>query len=165
MASTYEPIANTTLSSNASSITFSSIPSTYTDLVLIMNFNQDAGGAPTIQFNNDTSTSYSETNLVGDGSSASSHRETSVSNYYCFDYIATSTSVPNTSIIQIMNYSNTTTYKSLLERANVTTGGTGAIVGLWRNTAAINKIFIGRQTAGNYTSGSQFTLYGIKASA
>jgi hypothetical protein len=59
-----------------------------------------------------------------------------------------------------MNYSNTTTFKTMLNRSNVPSTGTGATVGLWRNTAAISSLTITSES-GNLQSGSTFTLYGI----
>ena len=62
MASTYEPIATTTLGSAASSITFSSIPATYTDLRLVLVHTPSAStGNAQMQFNSDTATNYSYT--------------------------------------------------------------------------------------------------------
>jgi hypothetical protein len=165
-ATTYVPIATYTLASSASTVTFGSgqtIPQTYTDLVLVMNFVQTTSGSPVIVFNSDTTSTYSITNLTGSGSSAASNRETNIHNYYSFDYIATSTTNPNLSIIDIMNYSNTTTYKTVLERANNASSGTGAMVGLYQNTNAIKQIDITRQSGGYWSAGSTFTLYGIKA--
>ncbi len=65
-------------------------------------------------------------------------------------------------IQQYQNYSNTTTYKTVLSRCSNPTGGTLAVAGLWRSTAAITSITL-TPTAGNWLSGSTFTLYGIKA--
>jgi len=65
-----------------------------------------------------------------------------------------------------MNYSNTTTYKTLLTRANQASNGVDACVGLWRSTAAINAVSIATTAYGGSSSvqtGSIFTLYGIKA--
>jgi hypothetical protein len=59
-----------------------------------------------------------------------------------------------------MNYSNSTTYKTILGRSNAATSGTSAAVGLWRSTSAINSIEIGTVS---FTAGSTFSLYGIAA--
>jgi hypothetical protein len=67
------------------------------------------------------------------------------------------------SIIDIMNYSNTTTYKTALHRFNDANAIVFAIVGLWRNTAAINQVRVFSTNAVNFAVGSTFTLYGIKA--
>jgi len=166
---TYVAIATNTLSS-AGTVTFSSIPATYTDLVLVINnavsIATNTPGA-CISFNGDTATNYSSTHLEGTGTSALSNRQTSQSNINAGYNIGLSSSStqPATIIINIMNYANTTTYKTTLSRNTQTTGtapGTGATVGLWRSTAAINSIAITAQT-GNFATGTVFSLYGIAA--
>lgn len=68
------------------------------------------------------------------------------------------------SIIQINNYSNSTTYKTAFMRTNTasTYGTVFAIVGLWRSTAAITSITL-TPDAGSFATGSTFSLYGIAA--
>jgi hypothetical protein len=161
---TYTPIATTTLSSAQSSVTFSSISGSYTDLVLVMSPWLTSGADNSkITVNSDTGTNYSRTNLYGDGSSAGSGRGTSESAFYP-DRSAypNTTAGANTVIVSFMNYSNTTTYKTFLARANNTSYGTSAQVGLWRNTSAITSITITHATS-TYASGSTFSLYGITA--
>ena len=155
---TYEPIATNTLSSSAASVTFSSIPGTYTDLVLIFNGTGSTGGNFTFQFNGDTSTNYSATILYGDGSSAGSVR---VSSQSSMNIGGVSTGF-TTDIINIMNYSNATTYKTALGRYARPADEVGAKVGLWRSTSAITSIVVG-VSGGNFATGSTFTLYGIAA--
>jgi hypothetical protein len=164
MPSTYEPIATQTLGSAVNQVTFSSIPSTYTDLILVQNgaFNP-AGGDAFIRFNSDTGTSYSITWLTGSGTAATSGRETSQTRMV-IDINAYPTTGISTRILQIMNYANTTTYKTALSRANNGASGVDAIVGLWRSTAAINRIDLFAWTASfSFDAGTMFTLYGIKA--
>lgn len=163
MATTYEPITTTTTSGNASSVTFSSIAGTYTDLVIIVNGGSSTAADLHIQFNGDTGNNYSRTILSGDGTSATSLRQTSV-NYIRTDnqgYLNT-TFPAATHIINIMNYSNTTTNKTTVSRASNASTGVDASFGLWRSTAAITSINLS-PNAGTLTNGSTFTLYGIKA--
>jgi FlaG/FlaF family flagellin (archaellin) len=76
----------------------------------------------------------------------------------------TSASKVQVSIYQFMNYSNTTTYKTVLGRSNVQDFRVASIVGLWRSTSAINTISLRSDNASyNFTVGSTFTLWGIKA--
>ncbi len=168
MASTYEKIATTTLGSAAASVTFSSISGSYTDLVVIASIKQSATDTLLLRYGNgtlDTGTNYSITVLKGNGSTASSTRASTISSIYA-DYEAYAPSAASTfapDIYQIMNYSNTTTYKTTLARANNAGVGVDAIVSLWRSTSAIN-ILEFRYTGGTtISSGSTFTLYGIKA--
>jgi len=161
MAATYEPIATTTLGSAQSSVTFSSISSGFTDLVLICQGKMVSGTAINnkIQFNGDTGTNYSRTFMYGTGANAYSGRASSVS-FLGFPYWDANSSM---TIVQIMNYSNETTYKTALSRNSQPAETVTAEVGLWRNTAAINSITISRGSTNDFASGSTFTLYGIKA--
>jgi hypothetical protein len=160
--STYTPIATQTLGSAAPSVTFSSIPQGYTDLVLVMSVKGSAANFPTLRFNSDSGSNYSRTILTGNGSAASSARGTSETGAAINYNAQTSTSEFNyNSITHIQNYSNSTTYKTQLTRANQAALGVDAIVTLWRNTAPITEITIYTNT-GNHAAGSTFTLYGIQ---
>jgi len=164
MASTYTPIATTTLGSSQAGVTFSSI-SGYTDLKLVINVGTNVNAYPFIQFNSDTGSNYSLTELLGNGSSASSSRGSSLSHIQTFN-INTTTAIDTMVTWDVMNYANTLTYKTVLERASNAGNGTNAIVGLWRNTAAITSIYVGCINSGvarTFNTGSTFTLYGIKA--
>jgi hypothetical protein len=162
MPSTYEPIATQTLGSATNNITFSSIPSTYTDLILVANIGVSVATANTfIRFNSDSGSNYSVTQLRGNGSSATSHRLSNQTRINT-DYDGFSTSLGSNIIIQVQNYSNSTTNKTTLIRTNEAAYSTVATVGLWRNTAAITSIFFSVDTH-NFITGSSFTLYGIKA--
>jgi hypothetical protein len=159
--STYEKIATYTVPSATPSYTFSTIPATYTDIVLVSSFQAAANGdSAVLQFNGTAGTAYSWTQFIGNGTAASSSRRANT------DAARFANDVPssnfNTSITQIQNYSNTTTYKTLLSRSNTAAISTIALVALWSNTAAINSIKIFCES-GNINTGSTFTLYGIKA--
>jgi hypothetical protein len=162
--STYTPIATTTLGSAAASYTFSSIPSTYTDLVLVMNtlFN-GSDGFISLQFNGDTGTNYSTTSLGGNGSSAYSGRRTSADQFYVMYGGRGDSTSPSSYIINIQNYANTTTHKTQLARSN--NFGTGEVAtegNLWRSFSAINSIKLNAPSSA-FNTGSTFTLYGIQA--
>ena len=162
MANTYEAIATQTLGSAAATVTFSSIPSTYTDLVLVVNGSITSGNENfLIQFNSDTASNYSDTSIGGNGTTAISNRETSNTAIRCNSYGSITTNLSQYNI-SIMNYANTTTYKTTLSRGNNTGTGTSANVGLWRSTSAINAVKL-LPSASTFTSGSTFSLYGIKA--
>jgi hypothetical protein len=159
--STYTPIATTTLASAAASFTFSSIPSTYTDLVLIATGGTVASGqAIFAQYNGDT-TNYSDTVLVGNGSAASSTRASVNGVRIIGRFLGTDGTLNANGILHIMNYSNTTTFKTSINRAN-NSYGTSASVTLWRATpAAINSIALIGDGPSNLLAGTTFTLYGI----
>lgn len=164
MASTYEAIMTYTVPSAQSSYTFTSISQDYTDLVLVANtiVSSGVGYELGLQFNGDTGSNYSDTYLLGDGTSATSGRQ-SLTFADC-GYLASNSGNPNTRIINLQNYSNTTTYKTVLSRgSSVNSGQAIAYVNLWRNTSAISSIKIFSNVGLNYAAGSTFTLYGIKA--
>ena len=163
---TYEAIASTTLGSDTATVTFSSIPATYTDLVLVTDFAVDSAGTygHYLQFNGDTGSNYSHTVLYGTGSAAGSARQSGTTAIYAGAWnTALGTTDREVVIIQINNYSNTTTNKTTLARWSSASIEVGAGVGLWRNTAAINSIFFKGYASAKYKAGSTFTLYGIKS--
>lgn len=162
MPSTYEPIATQTLGSATATVTFSSIPGTYTDLVIVFDGLASASQTFSIQYNGDTGSNYSNTNLGGDGSTASSGRDTSQTSAKMGINYSTGRS---NFILNIMNYANSTTNKTALCRSNAAVGEVNARVGLWRNTAAITSVLIKMDSTATFTSGSTFSLYGIKNSA
>lgn len=159
MPSTYEPIATTTVSSSVANVTFSSIASTYTDLYLVIsNYgNATAGTDIFMRFNSDSGTNYSVTFIYGTGSSALSSRTTNASGLR----MGYNNNYDPMLRINIMNYANTTTNKTVLSRDDAAGNVTEATVGLWRSTAAINAVTI-LASSGNLTAGT-YTLYGIKA--
>lgn len=164
MAITYEPIATTTLGSAQASVTFSSISGSYTDLVLIVNAGMSGTGSSWYAYlNSDTGTNYSTTGLYGNGSTASSSRLSNSGNGILIGSWSGYTTTIKTAIIQFMNYSNSTTYKTNISRYSESDGTVEANVSLWRNTAAITTIQVRNNGGQNFTSGSTFTLYGIKA--
>ena len=161
-ANTYVPIATYTLPSNQTSYTFSSIPSTYTDLVLVVSnlTTTVAGFSIYMEFNADSAANYSETWLNGDGTTATSARRTADTKGFLGGYgSGTSTTNPALAVGHIMNYANATTYKTALVRYSQTSAETNTLVNLWRSTAAINAIRI--FTGGTMVAGTVMSLYGI----
>ena len=162
MAATYEPIATTTLGSAASTITFSSISSTYTDLRLVLFVKTTAGDDLRLRFNTSTSTVYSYTYLYGNGTSASSARQTGTT------YI--NPAQPNQLPTAQFFFDNSRHIflhwlynKTVLCTNSNDLNGSGVIettVGLWRDTSAINQIVLSPAT-GQFSIGTTATLYGI----
>lgn len=158
--STYTPIATTTLGSAATSYTFSSISGSYTDLVCVFNGAITTGPDDVrIQFNGDTASNYSATLLRGSGTATLSAASSNDTVIPYTSYIGTGDG-SSVGIFNIMNYSNTTTYKTMICRGNVAASFVNATTGLWRSTAAITsiKLIAGGST---FKVGSTFTLYGI----
>lgn len=163
--STYTPIATTTLGSAQASVTFSSLGS-YTDIILVSNFGTTAAGNTAgLRFNSDTGSNYSTTQVNGPmpfGSSWRGTNQTSITVFGSPIVDGTPSTLRATGIIHIQNYTNSTTYKSVLSRYGYATGEVIAAVGLWRNTNAITSIDL-VATGTTFLSGSTFTLYGLAA--
>lgn len=167
-AQTYEPIATTTLGSATNAYTFSSIPSTYTDLILVATGTTGASATTTkTNVGNgsiDTGANYSVTRFAGTGSAAAADRTTGET--YCYNewYANWNNTSQAVTIIHFFNYANTTTYKTFLMRGNNVPAGVDTTAGLWRSTSAINTIQIaGRNVGSVLNTGTTLTLYGIKA--
>ena len=165
-----QPIYTRTLTGAAYTITFNSIPQTFTDLVIKISSRTDYStafdGGTVIYFNGDNaSTNYSSTEIQGSGSSAISQRFSS--NPYA--YVGVNDSAGNTANtfgsfeFYIPNYTGSN-YKSftadLVAENNATTGYQNLTAGLWRSTSAITSLsFYGG--SGNYNTNSTFSLYGV----
>jgi hypothetical protein len=156
--STYSTIATTTLGSAQASYTFSSVPSTYTDLVLIVNGSMSALQNIGVEFNGDSGSNYSFMRIYGDGSSALSD---AVSNL-AFSYLGIAGTGQSNLVASIQNYANTTTFKTSLGRGNAPADGyVSTYVSTWRNTSAITSVKVRTAGAGTLSSGMVITLYGI----
>lgn len=169
MPSTYERIASTVLT-GANTITFSSIPQTYTDLVLVVTgFNYATGNAWALRFNADTGNNYSQTQMFTDGSGpgTGSSRNSNLTYGYYGDSVNNNSNVtPNTATVNIFSYTNTNVRKIWNSNSNSNVNGQGytnLITGLWRSTAAITSIELRNDGGANYAATTVASLYGIKA--
>jgi hypothetical protein len=160
MGTTYTLISQTTLSSPSSLITFSSIPSTYTDLVLVYNGKVDyTNFYSVITFNGDTT----KTNYQYNAAVMATSVVSDVGAYAGYGFTA-STTVPSVMVMDINNYASTTSQKTAMSRFSNTTSQAQITNATWRNTAAITQIdLFSYYGAGAYSTGSVFSLYGIKA--
>lgn len=157
----FESIASAT--SSNTTVTFTSIPSTYTHLQIRAIFTSGGASMP-MRFNSDTGSNYSNHTLYGDSSSAgaegNANTDRLLSNNYFYGGFPSS-DYPGVFIIDIHNYASTSTYKTIRVFGGMdNNGGTAPYIALgsgsWRNTNAINSITF----AGNSTG--TFALYGIK---
>ena len=172
MAATYIPIASTTLSTSAASVTFSSIPQTYTDLVLKYSVRSDLGGAGNFGTDlkltiNSSTANQSGTILFGGsgtGSGTGSYRDTIIGGSTGND---TTSNTFAWGELYLPNYagSNNKPFSSETHRENNAANGAvkNIIANLWSQTAAITSLAISG-VSGNFVSGSSFHLYGIKNS-
>jgi hypothetical protein len=152
---TYTPIATTTSSGSSSTISFTSIPSTYTDLRIILN--GVVRNNLLMTFNGVTA-NYSDVEYYGDGSTAYSSQHTNRANIVA-SYV--STTGQSEHLIDVFNYTSSQ-YKTCLIRFSDASYGTGATIGVGQYTSAINQIDLISNGA-NFSSGTTATLYGIKA--
>jgi len=165
--SSYESIETATVGSGgASSVTFSSIPSTYTHLQIRAIARIATGGqAGIIQFNGDTTTTnYYQHGIeaLGSGTPAA----------FASNSFPTILSIPSTAnmyavtVTDILDYTNTNKYKTLkvlTGQEKNTTGELYVLSGLWKNTNAITSILI-KPNASSFAEFTQFALYGINGS-
>jgi hypothetical protein len=165
MPATYEPIAATTLGSAAATISINSIPGTYTDLRLVLVAEGTSGQNTDLifTFNSDTATNYSQTELNGDGATASTRRYTSRANFWAEN--SRTLDWPSLTTLDVFSYAGSTN-KSILMTVNkdnnaINLGVVRQTIVLWRNTSAITSIQISSNTA-NFEIGTTATLYGIK---
>lgn len=171
MPITYTPIATQTLTSATATVTFSSIPQTYTDLVLVTSIFSTSVSGWGMNFNSDvTSGNYGYIVSDGQGTSVQTVRQTAPGRLQIGGWsVATGSSTkPSIGITNIFSYANTTTFKTALSRSQVynstTGGGVDAFSGVWKNTNAITSIVVSLDSGSyNFSAGSTFTLYGIQA--
>jgi hypothetical protein len=169
-ATSYESIATVTVGSGGTStVTFSSIPSTYQHLQIRGIIRNTAANDYTLRgrFNSDTGSNYARHSLKGNGSTASAFGESSQP-YIGFDEIAPlSTGTANAFgalVIDILDYKDSNKNKVTRELAGFDTNGAGRIIfnsGLWQSTSAITQIQF-FMAADNFAEYSTFALYGIK---
>ena len=159
VTNSYESIATVTLGSAASSITFSSIPSTFKHLQLRASAKGTANIYATMRFNGDTTaTNYYSHELRGSGSSASAAAD---NNAYINDLQGTNY---NAIIIDFLDYADTNKYKTTRMLNGLDNNGTGVILfqsNLWKNTAAISSMVFTTNTS-TFAADTKFALYGIK---
>jgi len=169
-------LATVSLTSAASSVEFSSIPQNYTHLQIRGIMKDVTTGAADydamrIQYNGDTGTNYSWHYLKGEGSGSGGAGYASSSSYLWSSTVMRSgtgqTSAYSTSIIDILDYANTSKYKAQRWlngtefNANYPWLGLGS--GLWQSNSAITSIKMYMDTGVNFAAYSHFALYGIKA--
>lgn len=159
MASTYEPIATTTLGSSASSITLSSIPNTYTDFRVVIVGTVNSGGGPSVTFNGDTGSNYSRTYIVGNGSAVSTSTTTSAQS---FNLGYWDTTYPCMATLDVFSYAGSK-YKTALgdvaSDQNSTLGRVQKNIAVWLSTSAITSVTF----SASFDAGTKMTIYGIKA--
>lgn len=157
---TYTPLANLTLSSTATTVTFSSLTS-YRDYRIVVQTQSGSGDSSEIgyRFNSDTGSNYNRVFMLGDGSSAASYTGTNQTSLQV-GYLNPGGLTNN--IVDILDANTTDKHKSVLSRNNMAHAYTFAFAGRWASTSAITSITLS-PLFGNFASGSTFALYGVAA--
>jgi hypothetical protein len=161
---TYTPLATVTLSSSASSVTFSSIPATYRDLILVVNSQQDATTGAGIRFNADSGSNYSHVVMRNSGGSPVSGTFTGTN--FLSSWSSRLSGSRYMLVFQAMDYSATDKHKTVIYRNGYTDNDSvqsvEAFAARWANTGAVTSLAI-TTGSGNFSSGSTFNLFGVIA--
>jgi len=157
---TVEYITSQVLTSAIATVTFSSIPQNYTDLIVELNVTPSADIDMLGTINNTTTTIYSNTRLTGNGTSVSSYRSSNSSSFLAtINNISAGAGV--ISKLHFMSYSNTAIHKTILHEGARAAAGTQRTVQLWRSNSAISRLdFLA--ISGTFVAGSKFTIWGVK---
>jgi hypothetical protein len=172
----FQSIATTTLSTATGTVTFSSIPQTYTHLQLRVMAQTNRGtygiDEPKVTFNGDTGSNYKVYYLFGNGSTANASSDATTTFMKWGTGVLGTTTGANwgSIIVDILDYTNTNKYTTSRvlggTDCNGTVGGLGGRVGvssgLWMNTAAITSISLTPAEGTTFSQYSSFALYGIK---
>jgi hypothetical protein len=159
----YESIQTITVGSGGqASVTFSSIPSTYTHLQIRAIARTSSAGYGRLRFNGDTGSNYNRHAVYGTGSAAAS---TAASDAGYWGDIPNTASMFQGTVIDILDYTNTNKNTTVRCLTGYDTNGAGVIQlwsSLWRNTAAVTSVTLDDFFASNLQEYSSFALYGIK---
>lgn len=163
-ATDFESISTTTVGAGGTStITFSSIPSTYQHLQIRMMAITSTGASITVRFNSDSGSNYSQHQIFGDGGSAGSGGGVSQTSVFA-SLMGGSSTAPGGSIIEVLDYNNSNKNSTVRSLGGYDANGSGYIMlrsGVWMNTAAVTTIQLGLST-GTFSQYTHAALYGIK---
>jgi hypothetical protein len=154
---TYVPLGTITLPSNSSSVTFSSIPATYRDLIIVINGTLSADSSVHVYYNGDTAANYTRVFMEGNGSTTGSGAGTD-------SRIIDMRNTSSNTILQIFDYAQTNKHKTALVRSNAPVDNfpqVWAAAGRWANTNAINTVALDPDSTTQFASGTTVSLYGI----
>lgn len=153
---TYIPIATATVSgSSTNAVTFNSISSAYTDLVVVVGGKASTSDGLLLRFNGDSAGNYARTYGYGTGAGHGQGRQTANT-----EVNATITTTNGQTVYHINNYQSTSMYKTVLLRNDYIDNATVFSVSTWKNTATITSIVVSLSTY-NFAAGTTVTLYGI----
>lgn len=164
----FDSIATTTLTTATASITFSSIPSTYTHLQ-IRGIARSVGANVniTVQLNSDTGSNYTYHNIIGNGAAVTANGGASSSVLYLgfTPETASTASCFSGTVIDILDYTNTNKYTTLRSITGSDLNGSGSVrfmSGAWLSTSAVTSVVLTISGSDSFQQYSSFALYGIK---
>lgn len=161
-ATSYESISTITVGAGgASSIEFTSIPSTYKHLQVRMLASFSGGDWTEIKLNGDTGANYTYHYLQGNGSAASAGG----GGFNASGLGVQFSTQWGGAIIDVLDYTNTNKLKTVRNFGGYDANGSGFIIfssNLWNNTAAVTSLKLQKSSAGTFQQYSSFALYGIK---
>jgi hypothetical protein len=164
MPQTYEAIATTTLSSNQSTITFASIPQTYTDLVVsCVGYGAGGGGSIVVKINSNSGSIYNTSYVYTDGSTVTSGKTGDLTTGCFMGRIMTSTTDMGGGYFHIMNYSSSSTHKIMIGQNVAAAPITWYAIGSARSNTAVTRLDLTVESSVPFASGFQATIYGIKS--
>jgi hypothetical protein len=156
---TYTPLATVTLGGTASSVTFSSIPASYRDLIIVISGTASQIVNIAVQFNGDTGANFSFVNATGTGAAAASLAGTAA-----LSESGRMNSTESNTIFQVMDYSATDKHTTMLGRGNSSGDLTEMSATRWANTAAVTSVkVISHPSPRTFSTGTTFSLYGVIA--
>jgi hypothetical protein len=158
-------LANLTLSSNATNVTFSSITNTYRDLILVLNTKSTSNDEVLVQLNNNsTNNNYPSYYMYGTGSASGAYANSSFWGYITTgNYTSTTNGDGYMSLIHFLDYSDGNKHKNFLIRTGNALNAVEAGAGRFASFSAISSIKIFTKNGVSFNAGSTFALYGVSA--
>jgi hypothetical protein len=157
---TYDAIKTYTFATNGTTLSWTSIPNTYTDLVLVGYVKNTTGNnyETFITYNGDTAGHYSQGFVINYNAALQAGQNLNINQLRPFK---SGNSQWSSNQMNIMDYSATNKFKTSIGRTGDGTFATMLINGMWRSTSAINRIDITAESGSSFVAGTKFDLYGI----
>jgi hypothetical protein len=157
-------LANTTLGSNSTTITFSSIPGTYQDLYLVVVGRSSGGFYQNIRFNGDSGANYNVLRFTATGSTIASGVAAAATRGLISD-ASFNSSITGAAFIHILDYARTDKHKTTIGDVHADSGYSNEMIcNRWANTAAITSVALSSDSSQTYLAGTTFALYGVRGS-
>ena len=163
MATAWKALATITLGASQTGVTFSSIPNSYRDLVVIVSGNTASSDyALNMRLNSDSSSVYSSVSIEANGASTSSTSNTTTS-MPTWNYNTFSASTVSSYIAHILDYSATDKHKTVIFRQGAASLGSATALGRYASTSAVSTVYVYAATGNQLAAGTIVSLYGVSA--